>query len=267
MPLEVVPMGPDEMHAAISIQWDAFENPFQPAWRVFSPLRNNDRPGSIAVCAEGLALELKFHDAGARDLHWVKVVDSDPTNDSSITTTNNITTRIMGACAFFFWPNGTAAPKRDDGGDPDEAFWHPEGPAREFATQCFRGMLAPRRGYTAGGTAPHAWLYVAFTAPAQRRKGVARAYLEWGVKRCDELGLDCWVDSSPIGQAAYESVGFLPWGVNDVKPVMPEGYSEEEKKVWRQLEESILPFNPTVMWRPAGGKLNGRTKPWEEAKQ
>lgn len=69
-----------------------------------------------------------------------------------------------------------------------------------------------------------------------------------------------------MSKPVYEQYDFVSWFTNDVRPVMPEGYSEEEKKQWKEKENQGLPLLFTMMWRPAGGNLKGRTKPWEMKK-
>lgn len=115
--------------------------------------------------------------------------------------------------------------------------------------------------------ANYAVLYMAFTAPEHRRKGVAKAFLEWGLARADELGLDSWVDASEMGRPQYARAGFVPWHLRTVNIPVPDEYTEEQKKQWQELADVVLPFRVTPMWRPAGGKMEGRVPPWESQAQ
>lgn len=98
-----------------------------------------------------------------------------------------------------------------------------------------------------------------------RRKGVANLFLNWGLNRADELGLEVWLDASEHGQPVYEKLGFLPYEMNKVSPVMPASYAAEQQAEWKKIEKKVLPIEAMTMWRPAAGRLiEGETiRPWD----
>jgi hypothetical protein len=108
-------------------------------------------------------------------------------------------------------------------------------------------------------------LNIAFTVLEHRRKGVASLFLNWGLNRADELGLETWLEASEQGQPIYEKLGFLPYSMNKVSPVMPASYTAEQIAEWEKLKKEILPIGAMTMWRPQGGKfVEGKTtKPWD----
>jgi len=66
--------------------------------------------------------------------------------------------------------------------------------------------------------------------PEYQRCGVGKALLEWGLKKCDEEGLECWIDATEEGKGLYlkhgwEEVGKLEidlqrWGGGDSEGTM-----------------------------------------------
>lgn len=98
-------------------------------------------------------------------------------------------------------------------------------------------------------------LLLGFTALEHRRKEVANLFTKWVLNRADEIGLEIWVDASPPGQPVYEKLRFIPYKVDKVSPVMPPGYTAEQKAEWEKMEKDILPIESITMWRPKGGRF------------
>ncbi|KAK8879676.1 acyl-CoA N-acyltransferase [Apiospora arundinis] len=43
---------------------------------------------------------------------------------------------------------------------------------------------------------------------SRRRQGVGQQFMNWGMKKADELGFDFYLDSTPYGRPLYEANGF-----------------------------------------------------------
>ena len=59
------------------------------------------------------------------------------------------------------------------------------------------------------------------------------------------MGLETWIDSTPLGEGLYKKHGFVSVREKDVQPRM-ENPSED----WKQMEMDLLPLRGTLMWRP-----------------
>lgn len=122
--------------------WEAFETPYQGLLRLFFPILNNDRQGSLQTCIAGQLEE--FHQQKQQQearLTWVKVVDTHADNS------------IAAAAKWYFYEKdphtNTNAHTQEEGGEVEEesravADWYPEGISRDFATKAFRQFERPR---------------------------------------------------------------------------------------------------------------------------
>ncbi|KAL2803095.1 acyl-CoA N-acyltransferase [Aspergillus granulosus] len=212
--------------------WDSFENPYQGILRLFFPVLNNDRPTSLETCT---ASQLEEYHQQQPNVTWITVVD---------TLTDN---RIAAAAKWYFYDEN---PFGEQEGGYHEADWYPEGLGREFATLAVRQFEAPREKMARRG---HAFLHIAFTHPSYRRQGLGKMFMEWGLRIADERGLECWLDATEFGVPLYAHFGFRAILVNCVKPIPEREISTAEQKEWKYYEETLLPINVTVMWRPPRG--------------
>lgn len=102
-------------------------------------------------------------------------------------------------------------------------------------------------------------LFNLVTHPDYRRRGVAQRFLDWGKARADELGLDLFLDATPMGRPRYLANGFVELDENttDMRGQRAEG---DKDAAWREMERRIPPFTFWLMWRPAGGRYEeGKT--------
>lgn len=103
-------------------------------------------------------------------------------------------------------------------------------------------------------------LEVCFVTPKYRRQGVGRLLMDWGVQKADRLGMESYLDSTPMGVPLYEQYGYVSPGWVHVKA--PENTNPSAR--WKVLEATLVPFEFLPMWRPVGGKVDENTKkPWE----
>lgn len=92
-------------------------------------------------------------------------------------------------------------------------------------------------------------LFIIFTHPNYRRKGVGQQFIDRGLEKAQELGLDFYLDSTPYGRPLYEANGFsyLEENINH-----PETDTPDEG--WKDVEEKVGPFTFWLMWKPTGEK-------------
>ncbi|KAL4816104.1 acyl-CoA N-acyltransferase [Aspergillus spinulosporus] len=234
----------DDFPEIYSKLWESFENPFQGVLRLFFPILDNNREASLQTCIAG---QLEEYRQLQPTITWVKIVD---TQDSD---------KLAAAAKWYFHEKN---PHTGPQVGQLVADWYPEGIGREFATLAARQFERPREEMA---QRPHAFLHIAFTLPQYRRQGLGRLFMDWGTRIADERGLEAWLDASEFGAPLYALYGFRVVLVNRVKPVPERELSEEEAKEWKHYEDTLLPIDETVMWRPPGGTyVEGETvKPWE----
>jgi hypothetical protein len=110
----------------IECQWISYENPFQNFFRMFCPLRGEGPEARAESLKESAMRQLKWHESDPTS-YWGKVVDEKG--------------RIVGACLWKICPsNPFEVPD-----DHTDAYWYPDGEAREYVSQCLEQFDAPRR--------------------------------------------------------------------------------------------------------------------------
>lgn len=167
-------------------------------------------------------------------IHWNKVIDTDlPADDPG--------RQMVGVAHYDIHP--TARTTADL--DAEDAEKGPEDPDpamnRAFCDEFFGDIKRIRRE-TMGGK-PYVLLHMLATHPDHHRRGVGAMQLEWGSKKAEEMGVECYLESSPIGRPLYEKHGYVK--VGDL-PLDARGHGHEKD----------LPH--VVMIRPAkgsGGKI------------
>lgn len=83
--------------------------------------------------------------------------------------------------------------------------------------------------------------------------------MNWGTQKADELGLDCFVESTEIAVPLYKKYGFVTVDHFSLDASIPNA-SEE----WKTISARNLPMEFEMMWRPAKGKFQeGDKYPWE----
>jgi len=106
---------------------------------------------------------------------------------------------------------------------------------------------------------PHAYLGMVYTDPVYRRHGAASMLMEWGMKKADEMGIGCFLDSTAIGIPFYESLKFV---MVDETPLWVD--IENPSEEWKRLQAKYTLHIQKIMWRPAGGNYQkGEKYPWE----
>lgn len=84
--------------------------------------------------------------------------------------------------------------------------------------------------------------------PAHRMCGIGSLLMKAGIKRADDLHLECWLEGSSMGKPMYEKFGFqslLKIAFDTDKP----GATDE----WRRYAHEMTPAAVFAMWRPRQG--------------
>ncbi|RMJ24051.1 hypothetical protein PHISP_05072 [Aspergillus sp. HF37] len=241
MPFDISPAKDEDFPELMRVLWVSFETPFNGFLRAVAPITDNDREGSLQRFTETMLEEAKADP----EIAWVKVVDPE-------------TGKIAGGAKWMLHRTDPFAKPPEK---PFQATWFPPGPKREFATQAVLGVLQPR---AERARRPHVFLHIAFVTPEYRRRGVAKTFMEWGVGKADELGVDSWVDSTAMGRGLYAQFGFVYVTEENVVPKEPEGLSDADKVEWEEMRELVLPIHVAILWRPARREyVEGIARLWE----
>ena len=75
--------------------------------------------------------------------------------------------------------------------------------------------------------------------------------MEWATRRADELGLEMFLEASPLGSLLYSSHGFRLMGGADL---VPDSKQAEDNEGWRRMDEATDPLRCAVMKRPVSGQ-------------
>ncbi|KAF4637502.1 hypothetical protein G7Y89_g580 [Cudoniella acicularis] len=81
-----------------------------------------------------------------------------------------------------------------------------------------------------------------------QRKGVGSLMLNWGMKKADELDIECYVEATDAGRMLYQKFGFITL----LKVLVDaENGSKERHEMIQKLTPQ--PIQYWAMWRPKGG--------------
>ncbi|KAJ8132518.1 hypothetical protein O1611_g1100 [Lasiodiplodia mahajangana] len=202
--------------------FESYENPLQTFFHIFFPTHGTDdqaREAAIKEAAERLKLWYN-HDSTS---YWQKVVD---------TATGN----IVGGALWNIY-------EEDPFGKPvsSSVTWFPEGGSRTFAEKAIENHAKPRSKVA---RQPHIYLFIIFTHPEYRRKGVGQQFIDWGVNKSTEMGLDIYLDSTPYGRPLYEANEFEYIEENVNIPT-----TENPDAAWKEIEKKVGPFTFWLMRR------------------
>ncbi|KAI1120429.1 acyl-CoA N-acyltransferase [Nemania abortiva] len=239
MPLEIREMDTKvDFPALAKCLYESYEDPLQKFFYVWFPIFGESetaRKESLDEAAERLA---KWH-AEDPSSYWQKVVDTETGN-------------IAGAA---LWNIHTENPFAQE--HHMEATWFPDDGSRRFSEQVAEMHSAPRALL---GQRPHVYLFIIYTHPAYRRRGVGQKFMSWGMKKADEMGVEMFLDSTPVGRPLYEANGFVMVKENIIIP-----QTDTPDEAWKEWQKRTGPVPFYLMWRPAGGNYEeGKTVlPWK----
>ncbi|KAI0457284.1 acyl-CoA N-acyltransferase [Xylaria acuta] len=228
MPLELQEIDPEVDFAALSrCLFESYEDPPQKFFHIFFPIHGTGyerREEAIKEAAERLK-SWYTHDSSS---YWQKVVD---------TTSGKI---AGGALWNIYEENPFTNPQ------PSTATWFPAGGSRTFAEKAIENHARPR---SEAAQRPHIYLFIIFTHPDYRRKGVGQQFMDWGIKKSYEVNMDIYLDSTLYGRPLYEVNGFEYIEENLNIPEM-----EDPDDSWREIRKKVGPFTFWLMRRPVNGR-------------
>jgi GNAT superfamily N-acetyltransferase len=246
MPLELQELGPKDeaLFQKVAFCEDAaYSTPFNGIWTIFNPTALYATPAeSILACA---SRQWAHHLSDQPSSHWLQIVDTE-------------TGEVAAGANWVIYDEEKPydKPERREVGAP----WIPENEGRSVVEKALRGWYEIR---FARMNKPHVLLNIAFTHPKHRRRGAGRLFMEWGVKKADELRVESFIEATDEGVLLYENYGYrvMEPFVMDAKPENGEELDEGWKRMYKACD---LPFHGAFMWRPVGGKWTEDTKaPWE----
>lgn len=92
-----------------------------------------------------------------------------------------------------------------------------------------------------------------YTVAEQRRRGANTLMMDWGTRKADELGLETWLEATPLGSMLYDKHGF---GFHHTVDLYPPAELREDNDEWRYWEEAAKNLRLAVMRRPVNGVWN-----------
>jgi hypothetical protein len=76
--------------------------------------------------------------------------------------------------------------------------------------------------------------------------------------KADELGVEMFLDASPVGMPLYEANKFVCLKENII---VPEANTPTPRGGWKRMESEVGTIRLYLMWRPINGKyVEGETK-------
>ncbi|KAI0393364.1 hypothetical protein F5Y17DRAFT_458937 [Xylariaceae sp. FL0594] len=171
-----------EFQRVVDVELEAYSKPFNGFWDLLVG----------ASQAGWRARQWSWHTSDPSS-RWVYVTD-DATGD------------VIGATNWNIYD--TKSPwveEEGGGGEPAMTAYRLEGPRKNVGDQLFASFFGNRPKLM---NKPHLLISYYCVHALHRRRGAARMMLQWGIDKADELGLDCFVESTHDGRPAYESAGF-----------------------------------------------------------
>ncbi|TVY40860.1 hypothetical protein LOCC1_G005186 [Lachnellula occidentalis] len=209
--------------------FDSHEDPPQRFFHVFFPIHGEGDKAREDAINEG-ATRLKLWHTQDPASYWQKVVDTK-------------TGRVAGGA---MWKIYRENPFQSPSPDEDEVTWFPNGGSRTFVECALEEYSIPRARVA---QKPHVYLFVLFTHPEYRRKGVGQQFMDWGMKKADQLGYDFFLESTFYGRPLYEANGFLY-----IEECIVHPETENPEDDWKKIDEKVGLWTFWLMWRPAGGQ-------------
>ncbi|KAF6818931.1 GNAT family protein [Colletotrichum sojae] len=178
----------EEFGPLIAAFREGFSDPDSPLCRLFmGDWRPHDEAAREAALEESTTRLRAWHHADPTST-WLKVVDEE-TGDIA---------------AGGKWCIHEKGRNPYDKVDKVEATWFPEGEPREVATMLMNDFLGSAAKNV---NRPHVFLNILFTVKKHRRRGAASLIMDWGMERADRLGLDVYIEATPLGRILYEKYG------------------------------------------------------------
>ncbi|KAK0355215.1 hypothetical protein LTR91_020713 [Friedmanniomyces endolithicus] len=192
---------------------------------------NVDTPGGRKAMSERHLQAWREHAKETDVPCGIKCVHTDPTTGKQT---------IVGFSEWFIYANPSISEHHEQANALISGTWVPaEGGQREKVQTALKPTIDTRRKWLQGRKC--AVLMYVCVDPAWRRQGAATMCVQWGVRKCSELGIMAFLEATEEGQHVYKKCGFVEvekvrcdWdGEVGVFPAMicwPPGTREEDRK-------------------------------------
>lgn len=84
--------------------------------------------------------------------------------------------------------------------------------------------------------------------PEYQKRGIGQALMAWGLTQTDQLGLESYIEATPVGRKLYERCGYRMIARVDID-IKDDDRGEE----WKRIRSQTLPSSFNCMWRPGNG--------------
>lgn len=79
--------------------------------------------------------------------------------------------------------------------------------------------------------------------------------MDWGMNKADELGLETFVEASPLGHELYSKYGFRAERVVELSPAMQSDQIENNEE-WTACRQLTSQTNFAILRRPIRGEVD-----------
>jgi GNAT superfamily N-acetyltransferase len=202
MPLHLLPATLSDIPTLTNIHLSAFM-----LVRINQALYPKGLTQPILTATESRHRTTFLHDPTAR---YIKIIDTDRNNK----------TIAFAEFHLFLTPEEEASRQ-----DLKPKTW-PEDTNLALATEYWGHIVAARRRMEG---VPHVFLGIIATEPGEGRRGAGKMLMRWGVERADEVGMEMFLEASPMGVGLYRGFGFEEAGKFEV------GIGEGERYVHKVM--------------------------------
>ncbi|KAI1759466.1 hypothetical protein GGR53DRAFT_523834 [Hypoxylon sp. FL1150] len=122
--------------------------------------------------------------------------------------------------------------------------WLPDDGSRRFAEQALELQSAPRARL---GQRSQVHLHIIFTHPDYQRKGIDKKFMDGGMTKANEMGVEMFLDSTPAGKPLYDANGFVEVERNVALPL-----TNDPDDAWKVTEKKSGQSTWFLVWRPPG---------------
>ncbi|KAK3677551.1 hypothetical protein LTR78_002401 [Recurvomyces mirabilis] len=191
MPLELLPMTEADVPDYTDIMWESFG------------------PGVMGLMyPDGYSKEAREHSTQGSLKAWrkrpdrikkMKVVDTDLPDSAAHH-------NIVGVAEWLFYPKERTQEQMDQESAEAREGGMPPGANAGMMKDFFGAIGHVKKVHH--GTKAHVRLHILATLPDHHRRGVGAMHMKWGFEEADKLGLEVWLEGSPMGTPLYTRSGF-----------------------------------------------------------
>ncbi|KAI1120829.1 hypothetical protein F5Y10DRAFT_257622 [Nemania abortiva] len=234
MPLELRELDPKvDFPALTKCLAESYDNPVQKFVNVYFAPRGEGKAAEEDRLKEAANRFAEWH-AHDPSSYWQKVVDTD-------------TGEIVGGALWNIHTDNPFAHPHNL-----EVTWLPDDGSRTFAEEFLQQYGTPR---ALVGQKPQVYLFIIFTSPAYRRRGVAQQFMTWGMEKADKMGVEMFLDATTVGIPLYEANKFVCVKENIITPE-----TKTPNEGWKKMESQVGTVPLYLMWRPINGNyVEGET--------